>query len=77
MVRKVTDIDKMFGRHIDNVRREHKLTRRQISAKVTVSHQQIQKYETAENRITVSMLYEIAQALGVSIIDLIPHELRK
>ena len=66
-----TEIDKLIGRHIENTRRAKKLTRVQLSQRVSVSHQQIQKYEKAENRITVSMLYEISQALGVSVTDLI------
>lgn len=41
-----------------------------LGEKVGLSFQQIQKYERAANRISASVLFQIAQALGVTASDL-------
>jgi transcriptional regulator with XRE-family HTH domain len=39
------------------------MTQEQLAAKLSISYQQIQKYETGTNRVSAGRLFEIAQAL--------------
>jgi len=43
------------------------MTQQQLAQKVGIKFQQIQKYETGMNRISASRLWDIADALGVSV----------
>jgi transcriptional regulator with XRE-family HTH domain len=43
------------------------MTQQQLAEAVGIGYQQLHKYETGENRISVGRLYRIAQALGVEI----------
>jgi transcriptional regulator with XRE-family HTH domain len=43
------------------------MTQQQLADKVGIKFQQIQKYETGMNRVSASRLWDIADALGVSI----------
>lgn len=41
------------------------LTQEELGSRIGVSYQQIQKYETASNRISVSRLFRIASVFAV------------
>lgn len=43
------------------------LTQQNLAQKVGIRFQQIQKYETGENRVSASRLWELAAALGVPV----------
>ena len=43
------------------------MTQQQLADKVGIKFQQIQKYETGMNRVSASRLWDVADALGVSI----------
>ncbi len=43
------------------------LSQTDLAARMNVSYQQIQKYETGANRISASLLYQTALALGVPV----------
>ena len=43
------------------------MTQQQLAERVGIKFQQIQKYETGMNRVSASRLWDIAQALSVSI----------
>lgn len=43
------------------------LTQVQLASAIGVSFQQLQKYENAKNRVSASMLYELAASLGVPV----------
>lgn len=43
------------------------LSQTDLAARMNVSYQQVQKYETGANRISASRLYQTAQVLGVSV----------
>ena len=43
------------------------MTQQQLADKVGIKFQQIQKYETGMNRVSASRLWDIADALGVTI----------
>ena len=60
MVTRSTEKDKLFGARIKSKRLGVKKSRREIAEKMNISQQQLEKYETAENRISAGKLIEIA-----------------
>ncbi len=60
-------IDRSIGKKIYYLRLAKGLSRQQLAEKIGVTHQQLQKYEKGINRISVSRLTLIAQALGEAI----------
>ena len=59
--------DIYVGKRIWQIRTITNMTQRQLSRKIDVQHQQIQKYEEAINRVSVSKLYLICEALETTI----------
>lgn len=57
-------VDNVIGRKIHELRLAKGLSRQQLSAKIGVTHQQLQKYEKGTNRISAGRLMSIANALG-------------
>lgn len=55
------EVDKGVGRQIQNLRISHGLSRQQLSKKIGVTHQQLQKYEKGLNRIPLGRLILVAQ----------------
>lgn len=74
--RKATEIDILIGNQIFFIRKLHKTTRKELAEKLNLSSTQLQNYENGSNRISVSKLHTIARALDISIIKLIPDELK-
>lgn len=60
-------IDVEVGKSIKRRRQLLRMSQTALGAAVGVSFQQIQKYERGSNRVSSSILYEIANALGVPI----------
>ena len=60
-------VDVHVGSAIRKLRRDAGMTQQQLAEMVGIKFQQIQKYETGMNRISASRLWDIADALGVSI----------
>lgn len=61
------DVDILVGRALRRRRRLLGLTQLQVAEAVGVRFQQIQKYECAGNRISVSMLWKLACVLDVDV----------
>lgn len=59
--------DKHVGRQIATVRVQSDVSQAQLARSIGISFQQLQKYENARNRVSASMLYEIATSLGVPV----------
>ncbi len=59
-------VDRRIGERIRRRRVELGLTQEQLGRRVTLSYQQIQKYERGANRIMASKLVAIAVALEVA-----------
>ncbi|MER8674585.1 helix-turn-helix transcriptional regulator [Mesorhizobium sp. M0037] len=59
--------DKHVGRQIAIVRVQSDVAQAQLARSIGISFQQLQKYENARNRVSASMLYEIATSLGVPV----------
>jgi transcriptional regulator with XRE-family HTH domain len=62
--RKPTDADRFVGQRLRQGRRELGLTQDGLAALLSVTFQQIQKYEAGHSRLSAGRLLEIAQALG-------------
>ena len=61
------DVDIQVGRQLRRRRRLLGLTQGQVAEAVGVRFQQIQKYECASNRISVTMLWKLAGVLDVDV----------
>ena len=57
-------IDLEMGQRIRDLRQQRGLTQTEVAEPCGITFQQIQKYETGANRISVSRLCEIARVLG-------------
>ena len=58
------NVDKVAGMRIHELRLAQGLSRKQLAKKIGVTHQQLQKYEIASNRISFGRLCLIAKVLG-------------
>jgi len=56
-------VDENIGRRVWRLRLEMGQSRQQLASKIGVTHQQLQKYETGANRISVGRIAYIANAL--------------
>jgi transcriptional regulator with XRE-family HTH domain len=61
------DVDILVGRQLRRRRRLMGLTQQQVADAVGVRFQQIQKYECAGNRLSVTMLWKLACVLDVDV----------
>ena len=64
---RVSGVDELIGLHIKRRRYLLGLSQSELGNALDVSIQQIQKYETATNRISASRLYILAQLMQVPI----------
>ena len=60
-------VDVYVGKRVRQRRWMVGMTQQQLAEKVGIKFQQIQKYETGMNRVSASRLWDISDALGVSI----------
>ena len=67
MPRIFRDADSSVSARVLLRRKELGLTQTALAERLGVSFQQIQKYETAKNRLSAGLLYEVSKALGVPI----------
>ena len=63
----IDEVDFMVGRQLRRRRRLMGLTQQELGAACGISFQQVQKYECANNRMSVAMLWRFACALEVEI----------
>ena len=59
--------DKTTGQLLKEARKARGLTQMELSEKIGVSYQQVQKYENDVDRISVDRLKQIARAVGVPV----------
>ena len=59
-------IDKYVGKRVRERRLQAGLSQLALAELLGVGFQQVQKYETARNRISASTLFRLGQALGVA-----------
>jgi transcriptional regulator with XRE-family HTH domain len=60
-------VDVHVGEKIRQMRKMRDKTQQQLAGEVGIRFQQIQKYETAKNRVSASRLWDIAIALDVHV----------
>ena len=60
-------VDVHVGKRVRHRRWMVGMTQQQLADKVGIKFQQIQKYETGMNRVSASRLWDIADAMGVTI----------
>ncbi|PZQ59498.1 MAG: hypothetical protein DI570_15810 [Phenylobacterium zucineum] len=60
-------VDLVVGQRVRRRRRLLGMTQQDLAAACGVSFQQVQKYECAQTRVTVSMLWKLATALNVEV----------
>ena len=63
-----------IGKRISALRKERALSQEELADRISVSYQQVQKYERGRTRISVSRLCDVAAALGVQLRELLPEE---
>jgi transcriptional regulator with XRE-family HTH domain len=56
-----TEINNKIGRRLHEMRLVQGMSRQQVADKVSVTHQQLHKYENGANRISAARLYELAE----------------
>lgn len=61
------EVDARVGQNLRNARNLRGLTQRQLGETVSLTLQQIQKYENGSNRITVSRLHQFSEVLNVPV----------
>ncbi|AYD00641.1 helix-turn-helix domain-containing protein [Neorhizobium sp. NCHU2750] len=69
-------VDKEVGRRIRLRRQQLRLSQTALGAGIGLSFQQVQKYERGLNRVSISVLYQIANVLDVPMayfFDTLPH----
>ncbi|RWE53395.1 helix-turn-helix transcriptional regulator [Mesorhizobium sp.] len=65
------DMRRLVGRNFARLRREKNLTQEEVQARSGFSQQYLSGLERGQRNPTVITLYELAQALGVSHIELV------
>lgn len=69
--RRATDIDVLVGKQIRKIRRRLNIRQVELAQHIGVSFPQVQKYESGENRVTVTTLLRICTALNIRAVDFI------
>ena len=68
------DMRALVGRNFARIRREKGLTQEQVEARSGFSQQYLSGLERGKRNPTVITLYELAQALGVSHVELVEED---
>lgn len=61
-----------IGNMIRKTRKALDMSQMQLAERIGVSYQQIQKYEKGQSELTLSRLFQIADALGIEPFSLLP-----
>ncbi|MCC0056770.1 MAG: helix-turn-helix transcriptional regulator [Rhodobiaceae bacterium] len=68
------DMRKLVGQNFARIRHEKGLTQEEVAARSGFSQQYLSSLERGRRNPTVITLYELAQSLGVSHVDLVEPE---
>lgn len=69
--RRAGAVDVEIGQRIKLVRSNRRITQDDLAGRLGISSQQLQKYESGTNRISVSRLVEVARQLGADVSELL------
>ncbi len=64
-------VDKLVGERVRFLRKERGISQAKLAESIGVSFQQVQKYELAKNRMSISMLTRVAETLDTTVGDVI------
>lgn len=67
VTRRYPEIDRQIGQRLRRVRHERNISLDALASMIGVSYQQIQKYESGENRIAAATLHVVATAFETPI----------
>ena len=65
------DMRRLVGRNLRRARKATGLTQEQVSERTGVAQQHLSELERGAGNPTVVTLYELAQVLGVAVVDLV------
>ena len=74
--RRAGEIDVEIGRRIRQTRTKRRVTQEDLAKRLGLSCQQLQKYESGSNRISVSRLVQVAQSLNADVTELLTDDER-
>ena len=74
--RSASEVDAFIGAKMRDRRTKLGLSQWAMGAKLHVSFQQIQKYESGKNRVSAARLFEICEALETSLASMFERELK-
>jgi transcriptional regulator with XRE-family HTH domain len=69
-------VDKYIGARMRESRLAINMSQADLAEKLGVTFQQVQKYEKGANRVSAARLYEICEALEVSLASMFERDLR-
>lgn len=70
-------MDCYIGKRIKAYRKAAGLSQKELAKKIGVSFQQLQKYESGENRVSAGRLWQISDSLNVEVIHFFSEEEEK
>jgi transcriptional regulator with XRE-family HTH domain len=62
-----------FGRHLQTLRKNKKLSLRKLAAKCNVEHADIKRYEKGEINLTLMSLIELSRGLEIPLKELVDY----
>ena len=65
--RSPNDVDRLVGLNVRRLRKGRDMTLVDLAARLNISHQQLQKYETGANRLSAGMISNLSRVLSVPI----------
>jgi transcriptional regulator with XRE-family HTH domain len=71
-----TSTDAYIGTRMRDCRTSLGLSQRALGQKLGVTFQQVQKYKSGENRVSAARLFEICEALDVSLASMFERKLK-
>jgi transcriptional regulator with XRE-family HTH domain len=74
--RAVTAVDAYIGARMRDGRIALGLSQDELGEKLSVSFQQVQKYEKGTNRVSAARLFDICEALDVSLASMFERKLK-
>lgn len=64
---------RQFGKHLEKLRKEKKLTLRKLAQNCNIDFSDISRYEKGEINITFVSMLELSEGLGISIKELMNY----
>ncbi|SLN19246.1 helix-turn-helix domain-containing protein [Oceanibacterium hippocampi] len=64
-------LDETIGKNIRQIRRDQRLSQRELAERLSISAQMVQKYEAGSSHISVDRLRQVADALKVTLPQLL------